>query len=316
MASSLPYRLLEFNTHFVQYGSPFIVVIGTFTNLVNIMVFSRRIVRKNVCSWYFILLSLFHLLLLVFLCMHSIIVTWTGYNMAAYVLSFCKIRQYIFDVITCLSRHFLCLISIDRWMVTSSHVWLRQKSSPRIAFWLIITGILFWSIFNIHSLIQFNIIFNACTASSASTYFFFYSMYTIVISTLPMVIMTVFSALTLRNLRGRRAVAAFPANSMPANPTATVSVAGHSTGRRRARRDMNLVRLSVIQVVAFLIFNSGWCVYPLYLYITSSRGNRTLEERLLSAFLVGLGLNLLYIYAAVCLFLFVKLSFTVFPFCF
>ena len=300
MASSLPFRPLEFNTEIVRYGLPLILIFGTVTNLVNIMVFSRRIVRKNVCSWYFILLSLLHLLLLMILCMNSITVTWTGYNMTSYVLSFCKIRQYIFDLITCLSRHFLCLISIDRWMVTSSDAWLRRKSSPRIARWLIITGILFWSIFNIHSLIQLNINFNVCTASSASTYFFFYSMYTIMISVLPMVIMTVFSALTLRNLRGRRVVAAFPANPRLTKPIATVTAVAHLTVRHRDRREMNFVRLSVIQVIAFLVFNSGWCVYPLYLYITSSRGNRTLEQRLLSAFFIGLGLNLLYIYAAVC----------------
>ena len=304
MATSLLNQLLQFNAQLVRYGAPFVLVFGTVTNIVNIMVFSRRIVRKNVCSWYFILLSFFNLLLLVFMCMHSTIITWTGYNMTSYVLSFCKIRQYVFDLITCLSRHFLCLISIDRWMVTSSDAWLRRKSSPRIAFWLIITGILFWSIFNIHSLIQFNIVFNSCTASSASTYFLFYSMYTVLISTVPMVIMSVFSALTLRNLRGRRVVVVFPANSMPVNPTVAATIAGHSIAPHRGRRDMNLVRLSVIQVVAFLIFNSGWCVYPLYLYITSSRGNRTVEERLLSAFLVGFGFNLLYIYAAVCSFCF------------
>ena len=299
MAASLPFRLLEFNTRFMQYGTPFILVIGTVTNLINMMIFSRRIVRKNVCSWYFILLSFFHLLFLVFMCLHSIISAWTGYNMAAYVLSFCRIRQYVFDVITCLSRHFLCLISIDRWMVTSSHAWLRRKSSPRIAFWLIITGILFWSIINSHSLIEFNIVLNYCTPASRSTYFFFYSMYAIVISVLPMSIMIVFSALTLRNLRGRRVVAAFSTNSMPANPTATVTVAAHVTTHHPARREMNFVRLSVIQVITFIVFNSGWSIYPLYSFITSPRGNRTSEERLLTGFLVGLGFNLLYIHAAV-----------------
>ena len=306
MATSLARRLLELNTDLSRYALPLILVIGTVTNLINMMIFSRRILRKNVCSWYFISLSLLHFLLLIIICTQSIVVTWTGYNMAAYVLGFCKIRQYLFDLITSLSRHFLCLISIDRWMVTSSNASIRQKSSPRIACCLIITGVIFWAVFNIHSLIRFHIVFNSCTASSTSTYFFFYSIYTIIISVLPMVIMSVFSLLTLQNLRTRRVLGIFSANSIAAHPIATATIIHHSTSHRRGRRDIHLVRLSVIQVVAFLIFNSGWCVYPLYLFITSSRGIRTLDERLLSAFLVGIGINLLYTYAAVCLLSFSK----------
>ena len=318
MATSLASRLLDIGAQLVRYELPFIFVFGITTNLINVMIFSRRILRKNVCSWYFISLSLLHFLLLIIICTQSIIATWTGYNMAAYVLGFCKIRQYLFDLITSLSRHFLYLISIDRWMVTSSNAWLRQKSSPRIARWLIVTGIIFWAVFNLHSPIQFRIVSNSCTASSTSTYFFFYSIYTIIISILPMIIMSVFSVLTLQNLRARRVIPTFSTNTVPTVLSVAVI---NPNEHRRSQRDIHLIRLSTVQVVAFLLFNSGWCVYPLYLFITSSRGNRTLEERLLSAFLVNLGFNLLYTYAAVCfllkgnsnaLFLFLQLTFVLY----
>ena len=301
MATSLAIQLLQIHTQITRYEFPFILVFGCVTNLINMMIFSRRVLRQNVCSWYFICLSLLQFLLLITMCLQTIVITYTGYNITAHLVSFCKIRQYAFDLITSLIRHFLCLISIDRWMVTSSSAWLRRQSSPRVARWVVIFSVIFWSIFNIHSAIEYNIFSNLCTAPLPSSYFLFYSIYNIIISVFPMIIMILFSVLTLRNLRVKRVIPIHPMNSVGVNATSTITNVNQPVSRQRSQRDIHLIRLSIIQVAAFVIFNSGWCVYPLYLFVTTARGNRTLEERLLSAFLVAFGFNLLYVYAAVCL---------------
>lgn len=298
-------KLLQINSQLSRYELPFILLIGILTNIMNLLIFSRRTTRQNVCSWYFFCLSLIHLLILMTMCSQTALTPWTGYNISGSIVIFCKIRQYLFDLLTSLSRHLICLISIDRWMITSSNVWLRRQSSPRIARWIILISVIFWSLFNIHALIEFNIISNICTTSTASTYFFFYSIYTIIITVSPMIIMILFSLFTLRNLHRSRVVPITSVNSIIVNPMTNIhpNLQGR---RRRSQRDIHLIRLSVIQVVAFLIFNSIWTVFPLHLFITSSRGIRTLEERFLSGILSGFGLNLLYTYATVDFFVFLS----------
>ena len=318
MGASMSSQLLQINNQLSRYELPFILLIGILTNIMNLLIFSRRGIRQNVCSWDFFCLSLIHLLILLTTCSQTAFVPWTGYNIAGSIVAFCKIRQYLFDLLTSLSRHLICLISIDRWMITSSNVWLRRQSSPRIARWIIIISVMFWSLFNIHALIEFNITSNICTASPASMYFFFYSIYSIIITVSPMIIMILFSIFTLKNLHRNRVVPRASVNSIIANPITTMISNIHPNPqqqRRRSQRDIHLIRLSVIQVVAFLMLNSIWTVFPLHLFITSSRGIRTLEERFLSGVLSGFGLNLIYTYATVCFFflkLIVILPFSIF----
>ena len=183
---------------------PVVLVFGTLNNLINIGIFARRPLRTHACSWYFICLSVTHILLLDFVCVNQIVTTLINYNMSAHVLAFCKIRQYMFDLIVVLSRHFLCLISIDRWIVTSSNASIRKQSSPRVARLVIISSIVFWSLVTLHSMIGFEINDRLCSPPLTSTYYLFYSIYNIFISILPMVVMIVFSTLTLCNVRSRK----------------------------------------------------------------------------------------------------------------
>ncbi|CAF4950552.1 unnamed protein product, partial [Rotaria sp. Silwood1] len=82
---------------------------------------------------------------------------------------------YIYEWIILLSRYFLCLISVDRWMITSPNAWLRQQSSPRVARWLIIIGIGFFTIYSVHASIGFQTNPVACSPPFGSTYEFFFS---------------------------------------------------------------------------------------------------------------------------------------------
>ena len=302
MSTNILSRLVQINAELNRYELPFVLFIGLITNVINLMIFSRRQLRENVCSLYFLCLSLIHLLFLLIMCSQTALTPWTGYNISSNLVIFCKIRQYLFDLLTSLTRHVICLISVDRWMITSSNVWIRQQSSLRLGRYLVVMSVIFWSLFNIHSLIEFNIISNICTTSVSSKYFFFYSIYSIIITISPMILMIGFSMLTLRNLHPNRVVAILSVNSIVNNPRTNVNGVIRRFGPGRSQRDIHFIRLSVIQVVSFLVFNSIWTAFPLHLFIMSSRANRTLDERFLSAILFGFGLNLLYTYAAVCFF--------------
>lgn len=97
--------------------------------MANIYLFARRNRRFYACSWYFIGLSVTHLLLLDTLGVSRLMIAWINADYAASNVACCKIRSYLFSLSLILSRQFICLISIDRWLVTSSSAWLHNQSS-------------------------------------------------------------------------------------------------------------------------------------------------------------------------------------------
>ncbi|CAF4065817.1 unnamed protein product, partial [Adineta steineri] len=196
-------QISQIQVQIIRYEEPVILVLGNLGNVANILIFGRRDLRKNVCSWYFICLSLSHLILLDLVCLSRIIITSTGDNVFQYISSLCKFRAYGFELSFNLARYFLCLVSIDRWMITSSSARLRQQSSIRLSQWLIITGVIFWAIFSMHAPIGYQPTALDCTAPLGSNYAFFVSIESIVISMGTMVIISVFSVLTVFNLHSR-----------------------------------------------------------------------------------------------------------------
>ena len=180
MANALYVYLDNMRMFFDRYTLPFVLIMGNATNLANVYLFSRRNLRVYACSWYFICLSIVHLLLLDTLCVSRIIMAWTNDDHATHSLVYCKIRSYLFSLTMVLSRQFICLISIDRWLVTSSRVWLRSQSSLRISRYLTISSVLFWSIYNVHALIGYQTNRFGCYPPSGTTYSFFASVDAIV----------------------------------------------------------------------------------------------------------------------------------------
>jgi hypothetical protein len=184
---SLGSQLTTLQNQIVSYYLPCVYGFGMIGNTINIIVFSDKKFRNNIGSWYFICVSLSQLLLLNCACLARIVAVLSGYDVSRYVLGLCKFRAYLYIVSLILSRHFLCLISFDRWLVTASDIRLRQISSPRLARWLIGGSIAFWSIFSIHALIGYLAQTTGCAPVYGSLYDMFYSMYSIFTAISPIV---------------------------------------------------------------------------------------------------------------------------------
>jgi hypothetical protein len=308
---SLPLRLKQFQLQLAQYELPFIFVLGNLGNLANVIIFGGRTLRANVCSWYFIGLSLTHFLLLNASCLLQIVVASTGYDITAHVVGLCKLVSYLFDLSFILSQHFLCLIAIDRWMVTSSNVWLRGLSSPRITRWVIIVSVVFWSIFTVHSAIGFEIAGSGCIPPSKSTYLLFYSIYSIVASFLPMLSIIILGVLTVRNVRSSVRRRINPIHINPASLLHPSTLAANSVvqpPRQRSKGDFQLIRLSLFQIIVYLLLNSLWSIFPLYDFKVNTQGyQRTSDQSNMIQFIHGFGLNLLYTYMAVGLFILISI---------
>jgi hypothetical protein len=116
--------------------------------------------------------------------------------------------------------------------------------------------------------------------------------------------MVVFSAMTLFNVRSasRRLIVPSSGTNGSARPTAVALVGQPQLQQQqRAKRDTQLARLSILQVILFLILNILWAAYPLVSFVAEKFGNYIYGGDLDATitFIANFGINLVYIYASV-----------------
>ena len=271
------------------YYLPFVYAIGLMGNILNILVFCQSKLRSNSCSLYFVCLSLSHLLLLNCPCLFRIVAVASRFNVFSRVDILCKLSTY-FDVLSLLlSRNFLCLICINRWMITSPNPWLRRQSSPRTARWSAAITLFICLLFNIHSAIGYYSA-NGIACVGARDYVIFSSICHIVIAAVPLIVMVVFSLLTLINLQriGRRI-----------DPVVTFNTPGLVGMQSRRKRELQFIRLSLLQVLFYILLNSLRTVMPIVVYYIGIVNNGTSSEREVMYLFFYWGTYLLYTYAAV-----------------
>ncbi|CAF1151643.1 unnamed protein product [Adineta steineri] len=178
--------------------------------------------------------------------------------------------------------------------VTSSSAWLRRQSSPKITQWLIIGSVIFWSLYAMHALIGYGSNPSGCYPSPGTIYSLFASIDAIMTAVLSLVIMIIFSILTLHNLRLNSIRRIQP--SIMQHTLVTVP-----ERQRRSKRNTQFLRLSLLQVLVFIILNSGWTVFAIFSAVSKPATLGLFNTILLVSFLQGFGITLLYIYGTVCI---------------
>ena len=276
-----------------QYTFVIIFIVGNFTNLANILVFLQKSLRSNACSWYFVLVSLGHLVFLYSGLLTRIISIWSGFDLTRTSIIYCRIRIYFLVISLLMARYFLCLISIDRWMITSRKVFIRGLSSLKIARWLMIFGVGFCVVFGVHFPIWYRIEgTRGCVGASNTFYPLFYTIYNLVITIGPFFVMVLFSLLVLKNLRqGQHQQVA----STVLTQGAISSV--NPTGRYH-RKDIQFIKLSLMQTLIYILCNTFYGYNATYAFITQSTV-KSPERAALDSFLSTIGLIISYSYTAV-----------------
>jgi Na+/melibiose symporter-like transporter len=113
--------------------------------------------------------------------------------------------------------------------------------------------------------------------------------------------MSVFSVLTIMNVRNKTVRPI----QQPVVPNLAVQLNGPLTTssdertRLKRKRDRQLIRLCLVQVVSYIILNITTSVYPLYSYLTRSQSASNANQQAISSFISTMGLILLYTYSAV-----------------
>ncbi|CAF1056010.1 unnamed protein product [Rotaria sordida] len=213
-----------------------LLILGSIGNILNILVFTRPLIRTNPCSIYFVngsivnFISLYIGLITPFLGTYNLDPTQIFKNL-------CKIRYYLrFSTIT-LSTWFILLACIDRLFSTSNNVNIRSWSSVRLAKRIVITAIIicficpYTQVFYCYTISQGTL----CTWENQTCKLLNDIILLICNSGFPPILMILISILTIRNVK-------------------YLNHTVDGSHRRRRRRDVQLIRLLLIQVFSFILY--------------------------------------------------------------
>ncbi|CAF1429006.1 unnamed protein product [Adineta steineri] len=282
-ATVLGSQLNLIQTYLTGYFMVPFYMFGNLGNLANIILFFERNPQlNNICGLCFIGLSLANLLIIDIGGLTRSLPFLTNFNLESTSLIFCKFRLYFVYFPLLLGRYFICLISIDRWMVTSSNESIRKMSFIENARYLIIVGTCICAIFSIHALIGFEIKFNRCYAYLNSSYSVFFSIYNALSVIIPMIIMTIFSMLIIVNIRqSRRRI-----HVIPKVATSTQQI------------NMKFIRLALMQSLSFGLLNISFVVYVIYDFAISGQTKNS-DQLVINDFLYDVSIYPIYIFSSI-----------------
>ncbi|CAF0823676.1 unnamed protein product [Adineta steineri] len=251
-------------TNLYKYGGPILMVVGTVSCILSLIVFTKNNLRKNPCAIYLVACNIGNLLQIYTTMLFGILSD--GYNIDpnSYNLNFCHFLYYIQLLSTVLSPSYLILASIDRILITSPNALTRQRSTLRLTYISIISVTLFWLLAHIHALFLTYISepmqnLTVC-ALQPGFYVLFIGYYTISIQDILIpLLMIILGVWTVRNIRKRRQVNLATVN------TAVVAV------RPTRSKDRQLIQILIVDISIYIIFNAMLPPALIYLSILQTR---------------------------------------------
>ncbi|CAF1254764.1 unnamed protein product [Adineta steineri] len=306
MSSTSPLTAIFANIHLQlsRYVYCPLYIAGNLGNIFSLIMFSQAKLRSSgVCSWYFLVVSVANLI--------SIntgfitrILSYMGFPDPSRTIGwYCTGRIYISNLSLTMARYFLCSIVIDRFLITSTNVKFRRMSSFKVAKWYIPLSILGWMIYYSNIWVGYNGYQNgsACKRQDG-VYTIFITVNSLTIDTsIPILLMTIFSLLTLNNLCGlrrrRNLITPHIDGSMmtvvrTTNRNETIDGGKQKViveQREKKQFGKQLTMISLIQVLLYIMLNVLSAIYALYSVITSSTirtPNRTAIESFINAIAV------------------------------
>ncbi|CAF1452021.1 unnamed protein product [Adineta ricciae] len=231
------------------------MVFGTFGNLLNIIIFTRRALRNNSCSMYFLIVSISNLLEIYIVTLFNHISTSWNWIPANTNIVWCKINGFLTYPLIALGLWFIVLCSFDRYLTSSHNANIRKKSTLSLAKKMTFSTMLFFFIIFGHLGIiirPFTIDDETYCTVLSSTYIIFYNiLFVIVGNVLPIILMAIFGILTVLNIRK------IHINVVPLQ-------INNITSKRIHSKDQQLIRMLLFQVLITVLISIPYCCINMY----------------------------------------------------
>lgn len=244
-----------------------LLVMGTIGNVLNCCIFTRRSLRQNSCSLYFLGSSVANLLAIYFGCLTRLLSSFGILPPAAYLALFCKIRTFVTYIGLAGSTWFLVGASADRFASSSSSVRVRSFSRVPVARRMLVfisslvVGVYFQMLFCFDGSLQ------AANCYPSSPFCRSFNDFNLLVtfSLLPPIGMLILGWLTI----------------------------GHVRATHEHRKDRQLTRMLFIQVICVTIFSLPISVQKIYSEMTLNEAKSSehlLIENFFGTFVVLLAL--------------------------
>ncbi|CAF3974074.1 unnamed protein product [Adineta steineri] len=231
----------------------FILLIGgVLGNILNIIVFIKTgNYKNNTCSLYMFVRTFLDLYVLLTGLTTRILTTGFQTDFTLMNRIWCKTRLGFTDINGESTYTLICLQAIDAFMCSSPSVAVRQKSNIRIALYLIIATLYFWSIHEIPYFIFQDLVIVGSTPMCITTNTV-YAQYRIYVSGLgiititPITVLFIFGFLTVQHMK-------------------TIAVT-----RTLSSLTRQTISMALFQIVAVLVFNGPNAASLIYQVITTN----------------------------------------------
>jgi len=195
--------LIELSRLITIYVGCFCLFVGICGNSINIFVFSTMKNSKKISSiFYFLIGSIINLIYILINLISRIISSITEYDLTRSSSVWCKIRQCCLATLCGIGLSCCCLSAMDQYLRTSNKYLLRRLSDIQWAHRFIVISLIVWCIHGILPLIAFDIlpVSKTCGFISANWNIYGLVYFLGLITSIPVLIMIVFTYLTHRNI--------------------------------------------------------------------------------------------------------------------
>jgi hypothetical protein len=246
------------------------LVLGGIGLISNVFVFTRRSLRKQPCSLYFLSSTCFDMFVIFVIVPVRIASEAFNLDLANFNLGICKTESFTFYVARATSCWLIALACVDRYLHSSTRAHIRRISSYKTAKMSIVITIIGIIIVHIHMVGYYEIgnvsdrfgnITPMCNAQNGiyRTFIAFWSL--IMYLLCPSLLMLLFGFLTLNNIRQGRQVV----------PEVL------QINQNTRRTDIQLRRMLAAQVLVIVISILPYFAYRLYSLFTASLAKNALR---------------------------------------
>ena len=205
MSNDLIQRLPLISLQFNRIVPIFQIILGTFGNIMNILIFTRRSLRSNPCSLYFLASSINNLFVLYVATLTRLLSSGWKLDPTNSNLALCRLRTFFVYSSLCLIQWFVVLASIDRYLSSCQSARFRQMSSISIARRLILITIIVVALAHFHTFVWWSVDYigskTYCNIFQYDYEVAFQVLFLFLTCALPPVMMGIFGTLTILNVR-------------------------------------------------------------------------------------------------------------------
>jgi len=286
---------LDFITQQInRYVSIFLFIFGIFGNLLNCLVFTRQTLRSNPCSIYFLVASLFNLIVIITAFLPLIIDGWNiQFDLKETISALCKFTIFLLLSSRNMVSWLIVLATIDRYLVSSSNVHRRQLSNLKNTYRSILIIFVIFSIIWFEVLVCFdaNMIGTPLKCYPKSTICQRYNDFAqaLIVIIIPIIIMLFFGFSTIKNIHQSGRIAPNSNN-------------GHAVSRNR-RHEINLTKMLLIQVLVLVLLTLPFAIMTFYLSFTFYQ-EKSMIQLTIEGFVFNILLQVTYISNCISFFLY------------